>query len=121
MAKRQQVFEGPYMNIDFPDYEFQEYPKWVKTRRTDADGKSIMVIVNSKNEELKLIDEIVPIEELDSVQLERDLLAKNLDLAQQETRAKDEEIAKLKAQLEAQSKDSPEVKAVPAAKTGVKI
>lgn len=118
MAKNR-VFEGQYAEMDFGDYEYREYPKWVKSRRLGDDGKPKDILVSSKSEELKLIDEIVPVEELDSVQLERDTLAKGLDEAQKLARAKDDEIAALKAQLAAKPSPEPEVKAP--AKPGVKI
>lgn len=121
MAKRT-LFEGPYANMEFPEYEFQEYPKYVQTRRTDENGKPIFITVGSKAEELKMIDEIVPVEELDSVQKERDLLARNLELANEQKRLQDEEFAKMKAELEALKapKEAPEAKPAPV-KAGVKI
>jgi len=38
-----------FSHLKFPDYEFREYPKWVK----DADGKD--VLVETKADELNLL------------------------------------------------------------------
>lgn len=119
MASAKHIYMGIYENMEFPEYEFRAYPKWVKTRRKDADGNPISVVVESQAEELRLIDELVPVEEADAVAKERDQLAEqNLRMAKElaELRAKAEPSAppKLEALAEELTKAAETKPAKPA-------
>lgn len=64
----------PMYNMDFPDYEFKEYPKWV----TLKNGKQ--VIAANQHEELRLLSMVEEdgSDVLDPVAAERDALAEKV-------------------------------------------
>lgn len=69
------IYTGVYDRMNFPEYRFVEYPKWVQKK----DGTS--VIVNSQVEELRMIDEVAPIKDIVKVEEEKKNLQKLLDEA----------------------------------------
>jgi hypothetical protein len=52
MAK--QNYGGVYANMEFPPYEFREFPKHISTGHKDRAGKSIFEIANTAEEELAI-------------------------------------------------------------------
>lgn len=84
MAKSKAPYAGVYEKIDFPDYVYQEYPKMVLLKQNDAFGKPLTKIVNNHAEELRVIDEIVPVKNFDKIVEEKDELKAELQRIQDE-------------------------------------
>ena len=94
MAKGQ--FGGVYANMEFPEYVFREYPKAIKLK----DGR--VVAVNSQAEELRMIDEVVPVKDVAKIEQERDAVASAL-------LEKEEQIKELMKKLEEATKPKTSV------------
>lgn len=75
-----------YANLDFPPYEFREYPKWIKL----ADGTEKLVA--SQREELAFLATVPDAAKNDPVLEEKNRLA-------EQVAAQAEEMAAMKAQL----------------------
>lgn len=106
MAKARQQYMGVYANLDFPEYQFQEYPKVVGYR---DDKKTIPIIVADAREEVEFITTGSPgahISREDELQAELDRKAVELEQAKKQ-------LAELKTQ---QDKTKAAVAAQPAGK-----
>src|SRR5258708_5236328 len=84
MSKRAEPYAGIFAHIDFPDYKYKEYPKYV-IRPNDKKK----LIVASHAEELAFLQELPEGAEMppDPVVRERDDLAAKLAIMQQEMNA----------------------------------
>ena len=99
MAREQ--FKGVYASMDFPDYVYREYPKRIKLKN----GREVEV--NSQAEELRMIDEVVPVQNLAQIEQERDAVAAALLEKDNALKAKEKEIEELKAKLAAKPVVNP--------------
>lgn len=104
MAKLK-VYTGQYDNIEFPPYEFREYPKYIGQKKLET-GHKVDVYAQDAEDEAKLRAEIeLVVESKKANELERELLeAKNADL----TKKLAELEAKLKS-IDAASEPKPSI------------
>lgn len=108
-----------YAAMKFPQYKFEEFPKWVTRYNGDR------VVVNNQAEELRIVAEIPearPLTELEGKLLDaerdRDEVAKALDKSQGEAATLQRQVAALMERLttlEAKSGPQPGDTMVPAA------
>lgn len=72
MPRPEEINHPTYANIQFPDYEYREYPKWV-SRKLDDGAKSDPVLVHSEEEERVLQGggEVVRTDELKATLIEQ--------------------------------------------------
>lgn len=84
MAKAKQHFAGVYSNMDFPDYEYQEYPKVVGYR---DEAKKDPIIVSNAKEEVEFITKGSPgahISREEELQVELERKAVELEAAKKQ-------------------------------------
>jgi len=64
--KAPKPFAGLYETMEFPEYKYQEYPKYVKLKKRDEQGRD-HIIVNNHAEELRAIEDLVTVSTFDTV------------------------------------------------------
>ena len=64
--KAPKPYAGLYETMEFPEYKYQEYPKYVKLKKKDEQGRDHM-IVNNHAEELRAIEDLVTVSTFDTV------------------------------------------------------
>jgi ribosomal protein L5 len=84
VTKQPKPYMGVYESIDFPEYKYQEYPKMLYLKEKDEHGNPKQKIVYNQAEELRAIDEIVPIKDYNAVAEEKRKLEEQLAIAQKQ-------------------------------------
>jgi predicted SAM-dependent methyltransferase len=103
-------YAGVFEKMTFPDYVYQEYPKMVQLKQPGPDGKPQYRVVHNQAEELRAIDEIVPVQNFDKVVEEKEELKEELQKAQEGLEALKKELAALKAEKSEVKPASPTLK-----------
>ena len=77
---------GVYEHMEFPEYQFREYPKMVHVKSPET-GKVEERVVHNRAEELRAIDEIVQVKTYDAVVKEKEELQAKLKLLEAQSAA----------------------------------
>jgi hypothetical protein len=81
--KAPKPYTGLYETMEFPEYKYQEYPKYVKLKKKDEQGRDHL-IVNNHAEELRAVEEIVTVSTFDTVLKAKEKVEQELALLQKQ-------------------------------------